>query len=124
MTKFRPIKDRNTGEKMKVFGPAVVITIIGFVVAYHFVAPAPPRTITMATGSPTGAYFASGMAYREILAQNGITLVLKNTSGSVENLRLLETKSNGADVAFVQGGLKNLAKTDNLVGLGLSLIHI
>ena len=118
MIKFRPIKDRSTDEKMRIFGPAVVIAIIGFFAAYHFVAPAPSRTITMATGSPTGAYFASGMSYRKILAKNGINLVLKNTSGSIENLRLLEAESNGADVAFVQGGLKTLAKTDNLVALG------
>ena len=118
MIKFRPIKDRNTDEKMKIFGPAIVITIIGFLVAYHFVAPAPPRTITMATGSPTGAYFASGMSYRKILAKNGINLELKNTSGSVENLQLLEAESNGTDVAFVQGGLNTLAKTDKLVALG------
>jgi TRAP transporter TAXI family solute receptor len=118
MIRFRPIKNRKTDEKMKIFGPAIVITIIGFFVAYHFVAPAPPRTITMATGSPTGAYFASGMSYRKILAKNGINLVLKNTSGSVENLQLLEAEFNGTDVAFVQGGLKTLAKTDSLVALG------
>ena len=118
MIKFRNIRNRDTGEKIKIFGPAVLITIIGFLVAYQFVAPAPPRTLTMATGSMSGAYYAAGKSYREFLAQNGITLELKNTSGSVENLQLLEAPSGGADVAFIQGGLKELAASSKLVALG------
>ena len=34
------------------YGIGVALTLAGFVVAYQFVAPAPPSTITMATGSP------------------------------------------------------------------------
>lgn len=118
MIQLRPVKDRDSGEKLKIFGPAILITIIGFVVAYQYVTPAPPRTLIMATGSPTGAYFASGKSYRELLAKDGVSLELRNTSGSVENLRLLESQNDGADVAFVQGGLNTLAETDNLVALG------
>ena len=68
MIKLRNMRNRDTGEKLKIFGPAVVITIIGFMVAYQFVAPPPTRTLTMATGSMTGAYYAAGKSYREILA--------------------------------------------------------
>ncbi len=118
MIQLRHMNGGDSGEKLKIFGPAILITVIGFVIAYQYVAPAPPRTITMATGSPTGAYFAAGKSYREILAKNGVTLVVKNTSGSVENLRLLQSEINGVDVAFVQGGLKGLVETDNLVALG------
>lgn len=118
MTLLRRINGSDSGERLKIFGPATLITIIGFVVAWQFVSPAPPRTITMATGSPEGAYFASGKSYREILAKKGVSLELKNTSGSVENLRLLEAKEEGVDVAFVQGGLNPLDEKDNLVALG------
>jgi len=112
------IKNLDTGEKLKIFGPAIFITFIGFLVAYQFVAPAPPRKITMGTGSAQGAYFAYGKAFREILAQDGITLELRNTSGAVENLKLLEAQSGGVEIAFVQGGLAALAKGNNLVSLG------
>ena len=118
MIKYRGFRNRDTAEKLKIFGPAIVVTIVGFLVTYQFVAPPPPRTLTMATGSPTGAYYAAGKSYREILAKDGITLKLKNTSGSVENLRLLEAPSGGVDVAFVQGGLKELAADNDLVALG------
>jgi len=43
-------KNLDTGEKLKIFGPAIIITCIGFLVAYQFVAPAPPRKITMGSG--------------------------------------------------------------------------
>jgi len=118
MIRLRKKEELDTKEKLKIFGPAILLTIVGFVVAYQFVAPAPPRTISMGTGSIEGAYYAYGKAYRERLAQDGIALKLKNTSGAVENVKLLESDIDGVDVAFVQGGLANLAKSNNLVSLG------
>jgi TRAP transporter TAXI family solute receptor len=118
MIKIRKTIDRDTRERLKIFGPAIVIMLIGFVITFQFVDPAPPRKIVMGTGSPQGAYHAFGKAYRETLAREGITLVLKNSSGSVDNLRMLEAPSDGVDVAFVQSGLATLTKTDTLVSLG------
>ncbi len=92
--------------------------IIGFLLAYQFVAPAPPRRITIGTGSKGGAYYAYAKIYQNILAGYGIELHIKNTAGSAENVQLLETDPGGADVAFVQGGLKTLATTDQIVSLG------
>ena len=117
MINLGDIKNGDSREKLKIFGPAILVTIIGFVIAYQYVAPAPPRTLIMATGSPEGAYFTSGKSYKEVLAKEGVSLELKNTSGSVENLRLLEAKEAGVDVAFVQGGLQALAEKDKLVAL-------
>jgi TRAP transporter TAXI family solute receptor len=118
MIKIHKTIDRDTRERLKFFAPAIVIMMIGFVIAFQFVDPAPPMKIVMGTGSPQGAYHIFGKAYRETLAREGITLVLKNSSGAVDNLRMLETPSNGVDVAFVQSGLATLAKTDTLVSLG------
>ena len=96
----------------------MVLTIIGFVVAYQFVSPAPPRRISIGTGSPEGAYYSYGKDYRKILSKDGITLDVRSTAGSADNLKLLEAESGGVDVAFVQGGMSALAKTDDLVSLG------
>jgi len=65
-----------------------------------------------------GAYFAYGKKYSELFARENITLEVKNTSGSVENLKLLEADSDGVDIAFVQGGMGAMAKTEKLVSLG------
>ena len=104
--------------KMKIFTPAILLTLIGFVIAFQFVGPAPPREITMATGSAGGAYASYGEAYAKILARDGIILKLVNTSGSIENLQLLNKKSSNVELAFVQGGLANSTNSDSLMTLG------
>lgn len=83
--------------------PIVLITAIGFVVAYQFVQPAPPRHVTITTGGDSGAYYAYAKRYAEVLAANGITLEIKTSNGSQQNLDRL--KSGEADIAFVQGGV-------------------
>jgi uncharacterized protein len=118
MIKLSTLKKLDTKEKIKIFWPTILVLIVGFVLAYQFVAPAPPRSITIGTGSPGGAYFDYALAYRKLLAEDGIELKLRNTAGSAENLKLLEAASDGVDVAFVQGGLKHLAQTNKLVSLG------
>lgn len=93
---------RERREMLKVFGPVVVLVLIGFVIAYQFIKPAPPSRVMMATGSPNGAYHGYAEQYRAALAAHGIELVLRNTAGSGENLALLRQGDVG--VAFVQGG--------------------
>jgi TRAP transporter TAXI family solute receptor len=102
----------------KTYGPAIVITIIGFVIAWQFVNPAPPRTIVIATGHKDGAYFLFAEHYREILAREGVTLEIRSTAGSVENIHLLEDQSSGVDIAFVQGGTGSQATAANITALG------
>jgi TRAP transporter TAXI family solute receptor len=103
---------------LKIFGPALLVTVVGFAIAFQFVDPAPPRTLTMATGSIQGAYFAAGQAYRDILADYDVTLKLINTAGAVENLRLLTDANDAVDVAIIQGGLSERFETERLVALG------
>ena len=103
--------------KLKTFGPAILVTLIGFLVAWQFVNPAPPRQIRIATGSEQGAYYLFAQRYRERLAQEGIGLEILTTAGSLENLRLLADDSAGVDLAFVQGGTANSAGDDRFAGL-------
>ena len=118
MIKLKKKEKRDTKDKLKIYGPALLVTIIGVVVAYQFVSPAPPRRIAIGAGSPEDATFTYGKAYQEILAKDGVTLEVRTTAGSAENIKLLEADSGGVDVAFVQGGMAPLAKTKNLVTLG------
>ena len=87
--------------------PIVLIVGIGFVVAYQFVEPAPPRTLTISTGGENGAYYAFAKRYAAILARNGVHLEVKTSAGSVDNVDRL--RKGEADVAFVQGGV-NIAE--------------
>ena len=55
MIKLRKKEKLDAKEKLKIFGPATVIAIVGFLVTYQFVSPAPPRNIIIGNGSPKGA---------------------------------------------------------------------
>ena len=105
---------------LAIYGPLLLVMLAGFFVAYQFVEPAPPRTFTLATGGVDGAYHLYGQRYRDLLARDGITVELRNTAGSVENLALL--RAGEVDVALVQGGLAAPADGEMLEGLA-SLYH-
>ena len=105
-------------EKLIILGPAVGLAILAFVVAFYFIDPLPSRRISIGCGPPEGANFIYAQAYQEILAREGITLDLRNTAGSADNLKLLGAESDGVDVAFVQGSMRSLARGTDLVSLG------
>ena len=99
------------------WGLAIAVLIIGFVVAYQFVAPAPPKRIVLATGADGGAYQRFGEEYAAYLRTAGIEVELRTTEGSVENLALL--KSGGEiDFAFVQGGIADSEGDDGVLAIG------
>jgi TRAP transporter TAXI family solute receptor len=83
----------------------------------HFV-PAPPKKITIAAGSKGGAYEFYARKYRDILARNHVTLDIRSTQGSVENLALLENPKSGVSVGFVQGGISNSSHAPSVESLG------
>lgn len=104
-------------EQLSVAAPAVVAAVVAFVVAVQWVKPAPPSRVVIATGRADGAYYRFAQQYAARLAREGITLEIRETSGSVENIRLLENPASGVDLGFVQGGTGDGAKTDTLVSL-------
>ena len=96
--------DRNpVKHQLSIYGPAALVVIVAFVVAFQFIKPAPPDRVVMATGGVDGAYHAFAKRYAEFLAREGITLELRPTAGSVENLELL--RSGAVSLALVQGGV-------------------
>jgi TRAP transporter TAXI family solute receptor len=100
------------------FLPALLLTLLGFFAAYQFVEPSPPRSITIATGEKGGAYFKYGNIYKELLQKNQVELKILTTAGSYENLQLLEKKTGGVDVAFLQGGIGKLSDSTNILSIG------
>ena len=58
---------KGLNDYLKLIGPGTIITLLGFIIAYQFVAPAPPRHIAIATGTPEGAYYKFGSAGTEAL---------------------------------------------------------
>ncbi len=105
---------RSYKELLITIGPAILIIVAGFWVAYQFVAPPPPKKISITTGSKTGTYYRLALQYQAELAKEGIELEVLSSSGSKQNIdRLL---NNQADVAFIQGGTGNKEKTLQSLG--------
>lgn len=101
-------------------GPAAFGVLVTCVLAYWLVDPAPPSHVTLSTGQDNSAYQEFGRRYADALAKYGITLTLKPSQGSQENLLRLQDARSGVDIAFVQSGSTEQAEAqrNGLVSLG------
>ena len=109
--------DRNpVRHQLKIYGPAALAVIVAFVIAFQFIKPAPPDRVVMATGGTDGAYHAFAQRYAVFLAREGITLELRPSAGSIENLGLL--RRGEVSLAMVQGGVGEDSPESPLVSLG------
>ncbi|WP_439578705.1 TAXI family TRAP transporter solute-binding subunit [Elioraea sp.] len=96
----------------------VALVILGALAfAWRFVAPPPPREVTVATAAAGGAYHQAAEAWARLLARERITLRLRATEGSIENLRLLSADPPEVDFALVQGGVGGAAAYPGLESL-------
>ena len=91
--------------------PIVLITAIGLVIAYQFVAPEPQRRLILTTGNDSGAYHAYAQRYATWMAAKGVTLEVRTSPGSLENLR--RVAQGEADVGFAQAGSAVPAEADS-----------
>ncbi len=110
------LQDRSNRELLAIFGPGILVTLVGFLLAWHFVGPPPPNKLIFASGSSWGAYYRYAQDYARLLEQDGVHIEVLQTRGSTDNLRLLlEGK---ADLALVQGGILPKSGHDQLICLG------
>jgi TRAP-type uncharacterized transport system substrate-binding protein len=99
-------------------GIVVFVMIVAAVwAAAHFLEPAPPRHIVLASGSEDGLTHEFAQRYIEILARAGVTVEERITVGPGQNLQLLEDPHSGVDVAFVQGGIAKFPEANDVVML-------
>lgn len=109
------------GPVIRVYGLPVLLTIAAFVVAYQFVEPAPPKALTILTGSESGAYHAAGRRYKAALEANGFEVTVQATKGSAENLDLVRQAEDGTTIAIIQSGMARTAAADGQgEGVGLA----
>ncbi len=114
----KPKQTRSQRESWLVYGGAIFLAIAAFVVTFQFVEPAPPKTLTIASGSAEGAYHQYALRFQESLAQYGVELKIRTSSGSVENLELLNNAAEDVQLAFVQSGIPKVESDTALYGLG------
>ena len=104
-------------EFLLVAAGALLIIALAFWFTFRFVRPAPPDEFTISTGGESGAYHLYAQRYAEALARERITVRIRSSSGSVENLKRLADPESGVSVAFIQGGVGDPARYPELVTL-------
>ncbi len=72
--------------------------------AWRVLQPTPDRHLVIATGPAQGAYEEFASRYLPLLQAQGLSVELRRTQGSSENLALLRDPGSGVHAAFVQGG--------------------
>ncbi|MDP2752073.1 MAG: TAXI family TRAP transporter solute-binding subunit [Rhodocyclaceae bacterium] len=127
MTKKRITKrlsELSTRDLLAVGLPLVLLLIAGFWLAARFIQPAPPSTLVFSSGGDGGAYQRFAVAYRDVLARHGITLIEKPSAGAIDNLKRLRTASateeteTSVSAGFFQEGAGEIKESDTLQSLG------
>jgi TRAP transporter TAXI family solute receptor len=116
--KFRLLREASPRFLLLVGVPALVLIGIGFWFAAQFVKPAPPKSFVMTTGPESGANHAYAMRYQEIFARYGVSVELRPSSGSLENLARLADDQTDVSAGFVQGGIGDSEQYHDLESLG------
>ena len=92
--------------------PATIVIVLVCFTAYWLVDPSPPQRVTISTRQENSAYEEFGKKYADVLAKQHISVTLKRSLGSKENLQRLNTPQSGVDIAFVQSGSTDQADAE------------
>ena len=98
--------------------PVMVVVVLALVLAFHFAEPGPPDRLVMATGAAEDGYHMFAQRYKEILARDGVTVELRISAGSQENVSRLLDENSDVEVGFFQGGSAFAANAPSLRSLG------
>jgi TRAP-type uncharacterized transport system substrate-binding protein len=113
-----PVIARHNRHQLGWIAGTVLLLAAGFWVAFQFVQPAPPHKIVVAAASKGSPYYRLAEQYRDFVARSGVTLEIRETSGSLENLRLLQDAGSGVSLGFLQGGITSAAEAPQLRSIG------
>ncbi len=101
---------------LRFYGAPIAIVLLGLLVAFLFMAPAPPKKVVIAGGASGGAYAATAESYAKALREQGVEVEVLATAGSVDNLAKIKAKQ--ADIGIVQTGLAADFGSDGVRSLG------
>jgi TRAP transporter TAXI family solute receptor len=100
-------------KKLCISAGLFLLLFIVFWLLSRYLSPAPPKSFVFTAGASDGAYYKYAQRYKAILAKEGITMDVRESKGSVENIQRLEDKKNDVLAGFVQGGLGILSNPHN-----------
>jgi TRAP-type uncharacterized transport system substrate-binding protein len=86
--------------------PLSLVLAIAIWAVLHLIRPAAPSVVTISTGPEGSSFQRAAERYAKAFAKNGVTLRLRPSNGSLENLTRLSDPSGDVDVGFVQVGVR------------------
>lgn len=97
---------------------ALFLAFVCLLAVVWVVRSAPPHKLVMTSGPEGSSFQRWAGAYQKALAKHGVTLEIRPSSGSLDNLRRLRSAAEGIDIGFVAGGISKDENVDGLVSLG------
>lgn len=104
------------------YNPYALLALLALLIIFVFGAlwmliPAPPKSITIATGFQDGSYYRFGERMQSSLKKQGVELQVMKTGGTIDNLALLADPKSGVDLAMIQGGVADVSQYPHLVSI-------
>ncbi len=106
------------------FSPALATSVtlflilIGVAVVIWVVQSAPPRRLVLTSGPEGSSFERWALAYQKELSTHGVTLEIRPSTGSLDNLKRLQAPGSPVDIGFVSGGPGDGVTYTGLVSLG------
>jgi TRAP-type uncharacterized transport system substrate-binding protein len=107
------------GSSINFFMALILVIVATLCIAlFTFFNSAAPTTLTIAAGEKGSVFQRYAEQYKKILAKEGVTLTIIPSDGSIDNLKKLADPHTKVDVGFVQSGVVQGTKIDDLMSLG------
>lgn len=97
---------------------ALFLALICLLAVAWVIRSAPPSTVVITSGPEGSSFHRWATSYQKALAEHGVTLEIRLSDGSLDNLRRLKSSDSPADLGFIAGGLADPAELKGLVSLG------
>ena len=102
LEEWRAIRDSIVEQKLLTM--LLLAMFIGLII---YLKPFPQTRLVIATGGAGSTYMIETQNMVGYFKDKGIEVIMRETSGSLENAELLNDPDSGVDVAFIQGGVIN-----------------
>jgi len=107
-----------TWEYLAVFVPALALAVGAVWFTLRYVKPAPPDSFVLAAASKGSPYYDLALRFKEEIEKKGVKLEVRESQGSLDNLRLLTDEASDVQAGIVQGGLTNHINSPKLFSMG------
>lgn len=105
-------------EFLVIFLPAFLIAFAAFWVAFRYVKPAPPHSFVISAASKGSPYYELALRYQDIIKKHDVTVEVRESQGSFDNLKGLQNTDSDVQAGIIQGGIANRSDSNNLFSMG------